>query len=228
MNDKETTLDKVLRKIRNNPILAGIILIGTIVIAISSFSTALRNISSFAKPRKKSLTLVNLTIINEPIAIRTFHEEWLPGTIGLFPLIDIKLLNSDASACFLKFIDFDIIQISRKPCQVACEKIYPSCWNYNLSLDAEKETDHQRLQISQAVPGNGVDRFVVILGQHWMNSCDCGYAEYNITLTLYYNKNSTLKLGKYHVNIDGPPGIEEISDYLLEHGGPISLHKLTK
>ncbi len=93
-----------------------------------------------------------------------------------------------------------------------CGVTHPS-WESNILLDPDSQTQRHRLEISQAVEGNGVDRFVVVVGQDEPDTD----AEYELDLTLHYNQNERLRLGKVRVKFD----------YLhTSFGCPAGLHPL--
>lgn len=93
MDEQPTRLEKINARIRNNPIMAVLIVIGTIVIALSTFTNAAKDLLGLIKPE----TRVNIngdwiaevpydwnnTTFNEQYTFKGEGEELL-GTASLF------------------------------------------------------------------------------------------------------------------------------------------------
>ncbi len=227
MNKKTSVLAKSFERIRAHPLIVGILIGGSIVVGMSAFTNALRDLSTFFGVGQGSLVILDVKIIDKPSAIRLFRQNWLKGSVGEFPLLDIRLRNDTSTALFLTAMDFDVTQRVRKPNTDGCMKVSVSDWNYAVTLDAEAKRQSVRLGLSQSVPGHDVDRFVVEIGQHWSNSCQSGTAEYDMDLTLLYDRSRSVKLGRFPITIDGPPALEEVSAFTRERGGEVGVRRIT-
>ncbi len=227
MTEERTALERIWNRIRAHPLIAGIVLVGSVVVGISTFTNSLHDLGRFFGFYQGSLTVVEMRVVDEPSAIARFHDSWPGGSIGRFPLLDVKLRNEASTASFLTAIDFDVTQRVRRPNSGKCARVGVSHWNYAVSIDAESKHYSEHLELSQSVPGNGVDRFIVVVGQHWSNSCGSGVAEYDMDLTLHYDRNSSLPLGKFPITIDGPSLVEVVSDSTRELGGQVGVRRIT-
>jgi hypothetical protein len=81
-----------------------------------------------------------------------------PEKGNLFPLLDIKLRNTGTVSTFIKRVRVEVLDRAQfKLC--AGFTAVPVYWTYKVSLDSP-----DWIQVSQEVPGHGVDRFNLILG----------------------------------------------------------------
>lgn len=126
-------------------------------------------------------------------------RDW-PGErgTGLLPVIDLKFRNTASSAAFLTRIEFVATRRSvRSPPNAFCAATPPS-WEYNVLLDPAKDSQHVALDISQAVAPNSVDRFVIVVGPGGSDG------ELDVELTVHYNRDQLLRLGRVRVEIGTP------------------------
>lgn len=183
--------------------------------------------------KSANVKLVSIDIIQDRATIHTFRSQWLPETLsiadnlkaygirkrqfrkarkgrealnqfecGHFPIVDIKLRNEGDEPAFLAYLDLDISLIEAAPDPIAYWA-FPVNWEYTLLLDPHLDKDFQSVQISQEVPPNGLDRFVVVIG-HNMNYGEFIYVDYRINFSIRYNDNVVLNLGSQTVRIDSP------------------------
>jgi len=153
--------------------------------------------------------VVDVDIIQGSKSVKRFKETWLRDQdsaviTGNYPLIDIKVRNPSNQVIFLKEIKFNTRCIGKLPDPEVPSDIHacviPSKWDYNILFDPSKSIDNLQLKIAQEVPSNGVDRFVITVGQNE------GYSEfflfkYKVSMTLYYNNDESIALGTFEICI---------------------------
>jgi hypothetical protein len=175
--------------------------------------------SSETQASSKGLEVVDVRVIDDREEIIAFRKMWLPdrGEIrrqssrefgrvekkaGVFPLIDIKVRNTSDTPAFLKRIEFKVNDCEAVP-DIGGYLAFPVSWEYNILLNPHVKQDLKRLEISQLVKPNDVDRFVVIVG-HTHGYGELSYAKYNVTLTLLFNENESIELGTFDIKVTAP------------------------
>jgi hypothetical protein len=53
-DDQSTLVEKIITRMKNNPVLASVIVLGIIIIAVSTFTDAVRNLTTFLSENKRS------------------------------------------------------------------------------------------------------------------------------------------------------------------------------
>lgn len=189
-------------------ILTSLIVLVSVICAIVDKYLQIRRDRAYNQTGK--IEVVDVDVIQGFSDIKCFKESWLRDQdfaviSGEHPLIDIKVRNPSDRVAFLKEITFDARCVEKLPCPElpypnikAC--VIPSKWDYNILFDPSKDTDNLRLKISQEVPSNGVDRFVIIVGQT-MQSLKFTSITYEVSMTLYYNNNESITIGTFKIRI---------------------------
>jgi hypothetical protein len=131
-----------------------------------------------------------------------------PGT-GYFPIIDLKFRNPTPAAAFLT--QLEVVAVRRAfdgEWVTYCGVTLPS-WEYNVLLDDSLPWQRLTLDISQEVEGDGVDRFVVVVGHDVRAD-----AKYDLDLTVHFNRGARLHLGTVAVELHAPEctGIHPLSN----------------
>lgn len=79
--------------------------------------------------------------------------------------------------------------------------MFPLTYAYHVLLGQNSDDKGAKsVRISQLVKPNDVDRFVLIVGSQE----NFEYAEYNIELTLHYNKSSHIQAGNFSIKMHIP------------------------
>lgn len=154
------------------------------------------------------IRIVSVELIDNIEEIIKFRGVWLDGNaehvkdIGVFPIIDIKLLNKGDEPAFLSHLELDI-ELKKAVPDPMMYSAYPSNWEYTVLLDPHAKYDKKQISISQKVPANDIDRFVVVVG-HDMDYGELKYADYKIKLGINYNEGDLLELGCYSLRVHAP------------------------
>ena len=189
-------------------ILTSLIVLVSVICAIMDKYPQIRRDKAYNQTGK--IEVVDVDVIQGFSDIKCFKETWLRDQdsaiiSGEHPLIDIKVRNPSDRVAFLKEIIFDAHCVEKLPSPElpypnikAC--VIPSKWDYNILFDPSKDTDTLRLKISQEVPSNGVDRFVIIVGQT-IQSLKFTSITYEVGMTLYYNNNESIIIDTIKISI---------------------------
>ncbi len=205
MTNGATSANQILTRLKNHPLLATVTILGMLVLAIWQFAETAVNHWLFPQ---RGVEVDAVRVIEDSQAIERFRKTWLGSgeqairNRGFFPLIEVVLRNPASSTSFLTGMDFDVTRRLHREYPAFCQGVSPT-WEYNLLLDTHRASDRQRLDLSQLVDPNSVDRFVIAVGHTgWQGRPT--YAEYDITLTLHYNEGRSLPLGRFSLAIDSP------------------------
>jgi hypothetical protein len=224
--ETDTKVDRILKGLKNHPILALIMTAGAIIIALSTFIDALRKLLVMVPSRENYLELVALDLITEPELIRRYKASWLIGArpeddsfpqsfwdkkgSGTFPLVDVKLRNTGPKTVLLHSLEIDVIRAEVEPhpsSYFKCKPLPPT-WEYNVLLNDGLElgegAKRLKVELSQVIYPNEADRFVVTLGQTQYLR-----ATYELDLTLRFNKDERLNMGHFRLVVAGPPPCDE-------------------
>lgn len=191
----------------NLVLLALIVLIALIVLTCTMRTMMDKFIQTEDSNNKnmEKIEIVDVDILEGQENINAFKKTWLRdyhsvNINGRFPLIDIKVRNPSDRVAFLKEIMFNTRCIGKLPNPGLRLCVIPSKWDYNILFDPSKDTDCLKLKLAQEVPSNGVDRFVVIVGQKEEYSEYFSFT-YEVNMTLYYNNNEAIGLGTFEISI---------------------------
>lgn len=163
--------------------------------------------------KKASLRLVAVEVVDDIRAIFEYRETWLRPAAGddeskgVFPVIDIKLLNCGEGTAYLSRLVFDV-EIKRTSPDNNRYSAHPANWEYTVLLDPHARRDKKHIALSQVVPANDADRFVVIVG-HDMNYGEFEYADYEISLCVEYNGTENLDLGRHSLRVHAPVNLSK-------------------
>lgn len=210
MSSNDTKFDILWQKLKNRYSLAILATIGIIVISLATFTGAIKHLFNILNLFQKDVEIVDVTIIDDPFKIKEFKENWIEenttdfNACGSFPIIDVKLRNKGKQIAFLKAINFNFtrIDVVEYDHRIKCAPIPPS-WEYNVILENRFKISERiklvRLDLSQSIGPNKVDRFVITVGQNRFE-----YAIYKINPVLIYNIDEKINLGKFLLKIVGP------------------------
>lgn len=204
-----------------------------IFVIIAAVITALANFKDIYElvgrlfPDKGSLqpqVQASVKVIQDKEVV-SFRKEWLKqkdeeiwgintenGTLdvtGTFPLLDITLRNTtDQPAVIKEAVFYNIYAIPQDSFHLA----YTNNVSYetDIVLDPSKrQGDPIHKQIDRVVPGKGVDRFVLVLGQkeHTLES-----VTYKFNLALLHDDKTQIELGAHRVLIRGTFKVHERAD----------------
>jgi len=143
-------------------------------------------------------------VIDNLDEIKKFREVWLGDDTnkGFFPIIDIKLINKGDQPAFLSHLEFEV-ELKKAVPDFTDYRAFPSSWEYSVLFDPHTKNDRKKISISQKVPANDIDRFVVVVG-HDMGYGELTHADYNIRLTISYNEGNILDLGQHSLRVHAP------------------------
>jgi hypothetical protein len=156
---------------------------------------------------RSGIEVVGVDVVDKPRQIAAFRRMWFGETEttneGKFPLIDIKLLNTSKSTAFLKALRFDVEYVRSIP-ETRDFQAMPVTWEYSVLLNPHRNRDSKVIEISQVIPPNSVERFVVVVGQCEDDQRSFRSVTYDVTLTLQYNANDSIRLGRRLITVYPP------------------------
>ena len=174
----------------------------TYYLELADFETA----SSSPKTRRKHLTILLLVfgvviiLILSFIIAQPFMEDddsiELVDVLVLvdkgLPVIEFKVRNIGDEVAFLKAAEFEILE-SRDISECTSYLAWPVSYVYDVELPIEVPLNSfvQRVNISQAVPANDVDRFQFKIGNK-IAGMPGGSIIYQLKIRILYNKNSEI------------------------------------
>ena len=171
------------------------------------------NKSSTAK-KDADIRIVSVDVIDNLNEIKKFRADWLSNDSDhikhekFFPIIDIKLLNKGDEPAFLSHLEIEV-ELKKAFPDFPGHKEFPefsSSWEYTVLLDPHAKNDKKKISISQKVPPNDIDRFVLVVGVDRDKARSALlWADYNIRLWINYNERNLLDLGWYSLKIHHIP-----------------------
>jgi hypothetical protein len=173
-----------------------------------------RDINLYAVPspedeqREADLRVVDVRVIDDINDIETFREHELGQeqekilNSGTFPILDIKLRNAGKATVFVKSLQLDV-KLVRAVLDRSDYRAYPVSWEYTALLNPHQKTACVVVNLSQKIPPNDIDRFALAIG-HTMDYGELEYADYTLDMTLHYNEDQRIALGKHKVRVHAP------------------------
>lgn len=162
---EQTTLDRLLSKLKNNLLIATIIVGGIIIIGIAAFNDAVRTLVDDLVFTDNEGLIVNATIINERIQLDARSDDGVttptPRSSSLEPpILDLKLVNHANRTALVTGLVGRARRGSFYNGGEECYVVRPTGY-YHVLLDPTKDSDEFMVPLSHALKPNETDRILV-------------------------------------------------------------------
>lgn len=110
--------------------------------------------------------------------------------------IDFKLANRSNEVAFVKRLDLQVLDLKcRKYSPGGLATHVPISYQYDMLLNPDRGKSTETIQLSQAIGGNDIDRFEVMIGSWIEDNFMAGKyqcAVFTVMLILYYDSDKTI------------------------------------